>query len=247
MGALDGKIVFVAGGAGNIGGALVRGALRAGALVVTSSRTPERFERLRRFVEAAGFHDEKRLVTLTGDVGTLPGALELRERVVKDVGVPDVFCASLGGGMAPTTLMGMTVPTWEGVLRSNLTSHFVAAHTFLPAMMEQGRGAYLLLSGHAAETSWPEAAPVSVASMAVIALARNLWAENRRGGVRIKPVVLVTTPELWPKMERLPGAHKGDDIGDFVAWLASDEGGAEEAEVIRFVTTWAAANAMLRA
>ncbi|MBI5493618.1 MAG: SDR family oxidoreductase [Deltaproteobacteria bacterium] len=248
MGVLDGKTVFVAGGAGNIGGALVRGALRAGAArVLTCSRDTARFERLRRFVADAGFMDGDRLVTLQGDLGSMEGARAVFDAVVAQAGVPDTVMASLGGGMAPATLLGTPAATWYGVLRSNLSSHFHAAQTFLPAMVERRSGAYLVVCGHAADTPTPEGGAVGAASAAVLMLARTLHVENRRSGVRVRPVVLITAPELWATLQGTPGAHRGDDVGEFMARLGGGDDAGMDGEVIRYVTDWASANAMLRA
>mgnify|MGYP003383459672 CR=1 FL=1 len=248
MGALDGKSVFVAGGAGNIGGNVVRGCLRAGATVITASRDAGRFERLRRFVAQAGFVDTDKLITLEGDVGDDAGAQKVRDQVLEKAPDLDAVVASLGGGMPPQSLMGLDTSRWESVLRGNLTSHFVCARTFLPTLLERGRGAYVLLSGYGGETAWPENAPVSVAALGVIGLAKNLAAEHKKAGVRIKPMVLVTMPELWKKLEGTPGAFHGDDVGDFLAWLCSDAAKeTDAADVIRYVTDWQNANVMLRA
>lgn len=248
MGMLDGKTVFVAGGAGNIGGNVVRGCLRAGATVITVSRDAGRFERLRRFVVAAGLPENEKLITLEGDVGDDAGALKVRaELTQRGLGL-DAVVASLGGGMPPQALVGLDTNRWEAVLRSNLTSHFVCARTFLPPMLDAGKGTYVLLSGYGGETAWPENGPVSVAALGVIGLARNLAAENKRSGVRIKPMVLITSPDVWKKLQGTPGAYHGDDVGDFLAWLCSDAGReTDAADVVRYVTDWQNANAMLRA
>ena len=60
-------------------------------------------------------------------------------------------------------------------------------------------------------------------------------------------MVLITSPELWKKLDGTPGAYQGEDVGDFMAWLASEEGAKADADVIRYVTDWTKANAMMRA
>lgn len=47
MSKLSGKIAYIAGGAGNVGEGIVRGFLKEGATVVTSSRSNEKLDRLR--------------------------------------------------------------------------------------------------------------------------------------------------------------------------------------------------------
>lgn len=242
-GDLTGKTVFVAGGAGNIGGITVRGCLRAGARVVTASRNASRFERLRRFINADGL-DPSRLMTLEGNLGDSAGAAQLGDLIGERVGTPDAVIASLGGGMEPQPLLSMPLDTWHKTLDSNLTSHLLTAQTLLPAMIERGSGVYIAISGYGAYTAWPNGAPVAIAAAGVIGLGRSLAAENKDSGVRIATMVLATGRDLWPEFAGKPGAFRGDDVGDFLAWLLSDAAADVEPPVIHYVTDWKKANAM---
>ena len=244
-GGLTGKTVFVAGGAGNIGGMAVRGCLRAGARVVTASRSSDRFRRLRRFVESDGL-DQSRLLTLEGNLGDADGAAELAEAVRTQAGLPDAVIASLGGGMASQPLLSMPLDTWYQALDNNLTSHLLSAQTFLPPMLERGAGVYIAVSGYGAYGAWPGGAPISIAAAGVIGLGRNLAAENEDSGVRIATLVLATGPDLWDEFAHTPGAFRGDDVGDFLAWLVSDAASDVEPSVLHYVTDWKKANAMRR-
>jgi NAD(P)-dependent dehydrogenase (short-subunit alcohol dehydrogenase family) len=240
MGKLDGKIVLVPGGAGNIGGNIVRGALRAGATVIALSREAQRFERLERFINASG--SAKNLVTLVGDVGDERDILRLRDEIVGRFGKLDAVIASLGGGMMEQRLVDMPLDVWNEVLHNNLASHFLSAKTFLPLLLQRNQGVYLLISGYGGEVAWAGSAPVSIAAAGVISLGRNLAAEHKDSHVRIKPMVLATGEHLWGQFQNTPGAYRGEDVGDFMAWLASDEGAEAKADVIRFVTDWNKAN-----
>lgn len=244
-GNLQGKVVFIGGGAGNIGGMAVRGCLRAGATVVTASRSMGRFDRLRRFVEADGL-DINKLIMLEGDVSTASSAKTLYEQVVERAGIPNAVVTSLGGSMAAQSLLEMSTETWRGVLNSNLDSHLLTAQAFLPAMIQRGDGTYILVSGYGAYVGWPNGAPVSIAAAGVIALGRNLAAENKNSGVRIATMVLATGEHLWQEFQGQPGAFRGDDVGDFLGWLVSDEADNVEETVLHYVTNWEKANAMRR-
>ncbi len=246
IGNLQGKTVFIAGGAGNIGGMAVRGCLRAGATVVTASRTKDRFDRLRRFIEADRLNADN-LITLEGDVGTPAGAKTLYEQVAERVGVPDGVITSLGGSIDPMPLLAMSLDTWDGVLHSNLTSHLLTAQVFLPPMIERGSGTYILISGYGAYVGWPNGAPVSISASGVIALGRNLAAENKNTGVRIATMVLATGERLWQEFEGQSGAFRGDDVGDFLGWLLSQNADDIEPSVLHYVTNWEKANIMRHA
>lgn len=242
-GDLTGKKVFVAGGAGNIGGMAVRGCLRAGARVVTASRKASRLDRLRRFIDRDGL-DQARLITLEGDLGDPDGAARLGDAIRAQIGIPDAVIVSLGGGMTSQPLLNMPLDTWYQALDNNLTSHLLAAQTFLPAMVERGSGVYIAISGYGAYVAWPGGAPISIAAAGVIGLGRNLAAENKDSGVRIATMVLATGADLWNEFAQTPGAFRGDDVGDFLAWLVSDAAAAVEPPVLHYVTDWKKANAM---
>lgn len=242
---LNGKVVFVAGGAGNIGAITVRGCLRAGATVVTASRDAGRFDRLRRFTEQDEL-DRQKLITLTGNLGDEAGAAQLRDQVIAQVGVPDGVIASLGGGMVPSPLLTMPLDSWYSVIENNLTAHLLAARAFLPSMIARGKGAFMLVSGYGGMVSWSNSAPVSIAAAGVISLGRNLAAENAQSGVRIKTMVLATNESLWAKFAGDPAAYRGDDVGEFMAWLVSDEGAEAKPDVVYYVTDWNKANAAIR-
>lgn len=243
MNELNGKTIFIGGGAGSIGAITVRGALRAGATVVTASRDAERFERLRRFIDVDNL-DQARLITLEGNLGDEAGALALRDQVVARVGLPDGVINSLGGGMAPAPLLTMPLGAWDEVMGNNLVSHLLAARAFLPAMIERGMGAFILISGYGGMGAWPNSAPVSIAAAGVIALGRNLAEENRGCGVQIRTMVLATSEALWAKLGGEPGAFRGDDVGEFNAWLVSDAGRMVEPDVVTYVTDWKKSNAI---
>ena len=243
LGDLTGKTVFVAGGAGYIGGMAVRGCLRAGAQVATASRDASRFDRLRQFIDRDGL-DQSRLITLEGDLGDADGAARLGDAIRRRLGTPDAAIASLGGGMESRPLLSMPLDTWYRALDNNLTSHLLAAQTFLPLMLERGSGVYIAISGYGAYVAWPGGAPISIAAAGVIGLGRNLAAENKDSGVRIATMVLATGPDLWDEFAQTPGAFRGDDVGDFLAWLVSDAAAVVEPPVLHYVTDWKKANAM---
>jgi NAD(P)-dependent dehydrogenase (short-subunit alcohol dehydrogenase family) len=246
MGKLDDKIVFIAGGASNVGGNITLACLRAGATVVTTARDRRAVEEARRLVDTSNIKDSSRMVVLTGDINDETSAAALRTQLLREVGTPDAVIAMLGTRVQPQRLLDTPLSVWNGVLHANLTTHFLTARTLLPPMMKQGAGAYLLVSAYGGEVAWPDNGAVSVAAGGVIGLGRNLAAECRASGVRVQSVVLVPSPTLWPQFDGRLGAFRGDDIGGFMVWLAS-EGGSQAAEdVVHYVTDWKKANLIRR-
>lgn len=230
MGKLEGRIAVIAGGAGNVGEGVVRAFLAEGATVVVPSRRADRLDRLR--ADLAELATE-RLVTCVGDVGTAEAAEQLRADVLNRFGRLNVFVASLGGWWQVQPLIEVPVATWEQILRDNLTSHFVAARTFMPILVAEGRGSYTLVGGAAAETPVTEAGPFAIAAAGRSMLTRVLAEELKGSGVRVNEVMLGAPVIGRRRKTGRPEWLTVDEVGAFVAWLASDEARMVNGSILR--------------
>ena len=120
MSKLDGKVILVAGGAGNVGEGIVEVFLSEGATVVVPSRKAESLDRLREYL---GEKATERFVPIVGNIGTLEGVAERRDRLLDKLGRLDSVIVALGGwwmGNLPLTELSMDV--WQNYLESNLNS-----------------------------------------------------------------------------------------------------------------------------
>ena len=128
MAKLDGKIAFIAGGAGNVGEGVVRSFLKAGATVITTSRKQEKLEELRGYLgELAGDN----FIPIAGGLGDIDSAEQIRDQILKQFSRLDAVVASIGGtwkGNVPMTQVSME--DWQKYISTNLTAHFVCARTF---------------------------------------------------------------------------------------------------------------------
>jgi 3-oxoacyl-[acyl-carrier protein] reductase len=159
MGKLDSKIALIAGGTGSVGEGIVRAFLKQGATVVIPSRTAERLEQLRGYL---GELAKDRFIPVTGDMSETETAERLRDEVLNKVGRLDAVVASLNGRWNENLpLIKVSLADWRRMLDSNLTSHFIAARTFLP-VLERG-SSYTLIGGGAADYAVPnyDASPIS--------------------------------------------------------------------------------------
>ncbi len=94
MATLNGKIAFIAGGAGNVGEGIVRSFLKAGATVITISRKQEKLEELRSYL---GDLANDNFVPIVGDLGDLESAEKLRTQIFGKFNRLDAVVASVGG------------------------------------------------------------------------------------------------------------------------------------------------------
>lgn len=224
-----GHVVLVLGGTGNIGEELVRAFLREGATVAVPSRSAKKLKNLAKFVgdDASG-----RLIGVVGDVSVPDEAKKVRKEVLKQTGRLDAIAASLGGWWQGETLLKVSLSTWNELLQSMLTCHFVAAQAFLPELLKHG-GAYTFINGLASEWPVPLAGPVSVATAGQLMLGRALAFEMESTNVRVNEMVLgaVMTRARGGKGE--PEWVTGEEVGNFVVRLSFES--EARGEIFRLV------------
>ena len=130
MSQLEEKIVYIAGSAGNVGEGIVRGCLKAGARVVTSSRSSDKLNRLRELLKDT---PTDKLTTIEAGLGDLESGEVLRDKILDKFKRIDAVVASLGSSWDKNLpLTEVTMEEWQKYLFTNFTTHFVTARTFLP-------------------------------------------------------------------------------------------------------------------
>lgn len=222
MASLNGKIAFIAGGAGNVGEGIVRSFLKAGATVITTSRKQEKLEELRGYL---GDLANDNFVPIVGDLGDLKSAEKLRSQILGQFNRLDTVVASIGGTWkAGIPMTQVSMEDWQKYLFTNLTTHFVCARTFLPVLTENKGSSYTFLGGSASENVIPNYSLVAIPAAGQLMMAKVLMEEMKDSGVRINEVMvnsLVNTRATEDNAK--PEWITADEIGDYVAWLASDE------------------------
>jgi NAD(P)-dependent dehydrogenase (short-subunit alcohol dehydrogenase family) len=233
MNQLDNKIALILGGAGNVGEGIVRAFLKAGAIVAVPSRKSEKLAELRTYLGELA-HPE-RFIPIVGEIGELDSAESIRDQLLKQFGKLDAVVASLGGwwfGNRPVT--EVSIAEWQQYLDSNLTSHFIAARTFLPVLKEHQGASYTFIGGAAAEVPIPNVSPVSISAAGQLMLAQVLMQENKGSAVRINEVIVHSWVATRSSQERSQATWiSADDIGEFTAWLASNKASMVNSSLLR--------------
>ncbi|MFY0406935.1 SDR family NAD(P)-dependent oxidoreductase [Solicola sp. PLA-1-18] len=215
----------VLGGTGYVGSHVVEGLLAAGAARVTVPT--------RRSTDLPAWADDDRVVLLQTDVSTPDGSTYLG-RVLDDAPPVTFASASVGGWWEGPHLVDLDADTWDGLLRSNLTSHWLAARAVVPHLDPAG-SAYVTTNGIA--TVQPEAAsgPVSVTGAAQTMLLDVLRAEESREAVRFHELCIVN-----PIVDDGQAEHADEavvEIGDVVARVlalgAGSDAGAHQVRLGR--------------
>ena len=218
----DRRLILVLGGAGIAGETVVHALLNRGATVVVPSRSDENLHRLLGGIDESpaglGGHRD-RLHTLIGDIGTPGGAAAVRDTIAEEIGEVDAIVASLGGWWEGEYLVDLPSATWERILRDNLTSHFLAARTFLPILADREDPVYVMLAGIAAELPVPASGPISVTGAAQRMLMQTLAMEPIAKQVRLHEVAVLTpiVTRHWGDTTPESGWLSGQQVGEYVA------------------------------
>src|SRR6266498_675618 len=196
---LAGKVAVVTGSSRGIGAATCRMLAANGAKVVVNGRD-----------ETAVGETVKSIRSDGGDAD-LDALQRLREEAERAYGPADVLGAFVaGGGPLAGPTAQITGPEWEAALRGNLTVTFLALKTFLPGMVERGRGAIVTMASTAARHvgGQPLGAPTgyAVAKAGVVRLTQEVAREVARHGVRVNCVSPSTI--MTERMQRMIPAER---------------------------------------
>ncbi|MEZ5945628.1 MAG: SDR family oxidoreductase [Hyphomonas sp.] len=224
---LEGKPVFITGGATGIGAAIVRGFVRNRARVM--------------FVdvdEAAGLAlaEETGAEFAVQDVTDVPGLQACVNRLAETCGGLGVLVNNVANDVRHE-VSEVTYDTWRGNLSVNLDPVFFASQAALPHLKAAGGGAIVNLSSLQALVADANLPAYVAAKSAILGLTKSL--ARAAGPDRIRVNAVVPGWVLTEKQRRLwltEEAHAGwraacalkediqaDDVANLVLFLASDD------------------------
>jgi len=230
MAVVEGRRIVVLGGAGAVGEGVCRVLLQQGARLAVPARSEEQVAGLR---EALG--EPTGLLTMVGEAGDRELAAGVRDEIVSGLGGVDDVIVSFGGWTQGDNLVDADLSIWtDRVANNNVLAHMVATQTWLPLLLEQNAGSFLLMNGGAGLEPFPTAGFVSIAAAAQLMLKDVLVAEHPDTKVRINSLVLMT-PIFTRKMtEGDPAWLSNDEVGTMCAHLLSDAGASIHGQSIEY-------------
>jgi 3-oxoacyl-[acyl-carrier protein] reductase len=230
---LAGKVVVVTGGSGGIGAVTCRLFAANGAKVAVNGRDQARIQAVVDAIRAAG----GQAVGVAGDCTDLAAVEQLRQEVEQQLGPAEVLAAFVGGGRArPGPVAQVPVEDWRSTVDGTLTATFLTLKSFLPGMIQRGRGVILTMASSAARLPGLGApAPYVAAKAGVVMLTREVAGEVGRHGVRVnclaphtiltEQIQQVASQEWRDKMTAaIPLGRLGtpEDVALAAVFLASD-------------------------
>jgi 3-oxoacyl-[acyl-carrier protein] reductase len=230
---LAGKTALVTGGARGLGEAICRALAAEGATVAVNHRgSPERAQAVVERIAASG----GKAFPVSGDV-TREEEVRGMFRLAAELASGPVDILVNNAGICPVTLVEDTSEEeWEAVIRTNLTSTFLASREMVRALKAAGRGGAIvnIVSPAAFIGSASGKAHYAASKAGVVAFTVSLARETARRGVRVNavaPGVMYTDmmTETLKSQEAKYNAQiplgriaQPQEIADVVVFLASE-------------------------
>lgn len=188
-----GRVVVVAGAAGNLGEAVARAFDDAGARLVLLDRGSDRLAALYPEWARAGHHlllpgvDAADEASVAAAVGT---ALERLGRI-------DVLANTVGGWRGGALTDDAALQTWDLLHDLNALTALILSRAVAPAMLEQGEGKMVHTAARAALAGSARSAAYSASKAAVVRLVEGLAAELGPKGINVNCVLpgTIDTPQ----------------------------------------------------
>jgi NAD(P)-dependent dehydrogenase (short-subunit alcohol dehydrogenase family) len=208
-----GMSVLITGANGGLGTAVCEAFLKTGATVIGVART---------WTEAVSF------LTLSVDLTTAEGCDAMVAQALEH-GPIDVLVHLLGAFGGGQPIAETSDKTWDGMMTLNLRAAFCAMRAALKPMTAARYGRIVAVGSRASVEPLPNYAAYSVAKAALVALVKNVAAENKDLGITAN-VVLPSTIDTPLNRQAMPKADfsswvKPESIAKTLVWLASREAG----------------------
>ena len=231
---LDGKTALVTGASGGIGAAIARALHGQGAVVVLSGTRAEALEALR---AALGERAHVCVADLR-DAAACESLVGAAEAAVAAAGGGPLHILVNNAGLTRDMLaLRMKDEDWQTVLDVDLTAPFRLARAALRGMLRRRAGRVIGIGSVVGTTGNPGQANYAAAKAGLVGMSKALAQEVGSRGITVNVVApgfvetAMTEGLAAEQKARLVGAiplgrmGRPEDIGQAVAWLASDEAG----------------------
>ncbi|WP_077090799.1 SDR family NAD(P)-dependent oxidoreductase [Mycobacterium rhizamassiliense] len=231
---LTDRIAVVTGGGGGIGAATSKLFAQHGAHVIVADIDRELAHRTADQITAAGGSALPVIV----DVREPDQVTDLAEAALDRFGRVDVLVNNVGHWLRhPGNFVDTDPQLWDDLYRINLHHVFAVTHAFLPAMLDQRRGAIVNVSSVEGLRGYPEDPVYAAFKAAVIHFTRSLAVQVGRDGVRVNAIGPDVTESLqvpysqwlsadeqsqWPQWVPVGRMGVPEDQASVALFLASD-------------------------
>jgi NAD(P)-dependent dehydrogenase (short-subunit alcohol dehydrogenase family) len=229
---LDGKVAIVTGGGDGIGGAISRLFARHGALVEVAEIDPERAERTKADIEAAGGRVRTHVVDVTDPANAQP----LVADVLQAHGRVDVLVNNVGDYRPAVRFQKSTPESWQAMYAVNLLHMFAMSQAVLEPMSQQRSGAIVNFHSVEGMRGYPGDPVYAAFKAAADHFTTSLAVTVGRQGIRVNGIGpdLTQTPQvdyitrsqgyehLWEAWDPVGRLGWPEDQARVALFLASD-------------------------
>jgi NAD(P)-dependent dehydrogenase (short-subunit alcohol dehydrogenase family) len=217
------RVVLVTGGAGNLGRAVTRAFLEAGAYVAVpfyKTDAPDAVQSLRN-------EFGERLLIFAFDLTTERGAQEAVREVVDWRGGLDTVAHLVGGYRGGVRLADTPVEVWDRMMDLNLKSAWLVSRAAIPVMLKDGGGSFVFVSARAARKDRAGHSAYAISKAAVLTLVEAIAEEYGGEGIRANAVLpgMLDTPDNRTSMPDADSVSWTDpaDVARTILFLSSPE------------------------
>ena len=196
MGALEGRVALITGGARGQGRAHATTLAREGADIVVCDvaapveevdyplATPADLAQTVQLVEAMG----RRCIAVSADVRSLAAMQAVVDRAIDEFGGIDVVIANAGIASG-SPLATMSEQRWQTMIDVNLTGVFNTFRAALPHLIGRGAGRMVATSSSVATTGARDSCHYAAAKAGVVALVKSVAYEVAEHGITVNAVL----------------------------------------------------------
>ena len=233
MGLLDGRTVIITGASSGVGEAGAYLFANEGANVVLTARRARRLEEIcERIADRGG-----KASFIAGDLTDTALHEALVAEAVRRFGALDAAFNNAGDLGALASTAELTDQGWRETIELNLTGHFLAARTQIPALLESGHGSLIFTSSFVGpEVGFPSMAAYAAAKAGLVGLMRVISSEYAPMGLRANAILSggidtpmgresANSPEAMDFVKSLHALKRiaaPEEIANAALYLASD-------------------------
>jgi 3-oxoacyl-[acyl-carrier protein] reductase len=202
MGALEGKVAIVTGGASGIGEATCYALAKEGVKLVVVDMDQERINKVERECQRMIPGEGVSILGLALDVRQERAMEEMARRAIAHFERIDLLVHSAGilrsKGSGPKFLYEVSLDEWDTVIATNLKGTFLSNRAVIPTMIQQRNGHIINLSSTSGLKGRAYDSVYCASKFGVIGLSEALAEEVRQYGIKVHVVMpdAVNTP-IW--------------------------------------------------